>query len=133
MDKPIEQYSDVELLAIIRRAENANIPGSLYQRAQNEMQIRQQQKILDATKRGHGGVFFEVGGNMTNHGVIETDVNSTVDIAVAGNYSSNDRTKIIQGNPSVKKRWYEKPIGMIILTVIAAVISAGIVFNIGWN
>lgn len=49
MNKPIEKYTDDELLTVIRRAENSNIPGSQYQRADNEWKIRQQKKILEAT------------------------------------------------------------------------------------
>ncbi|MEI8337909.1 MAG: hypothetical protein WCF92_02035 [bacterium] len=105
--KPIEDFSDEELLAVIRQAENANISGSLYQRANNEWQIRHQQRILEATKNGHGGISFEVEGNMINDGVIKTDSGAKVDIAVLGNYSSK-KGKIIQGEDTLKNKsaWY---------------------------
>ena len=51
MNKPIEEFTDGELLAVIRRAENANVPGSLYQRASNEQKLRQDQKMLNATMK----------------------------------------------------------------------------------
>lgn len=51
MNKPIEQFTDEELLAVIRRAENTNVPGSLYQRANNEQKLRQDQRMLNATAR----------------------------------------------------------------------------------
>lgn len=47
----IEKYSDEELLAVVRRAENTNVPGGLYQMADKELQIRHQQKMLEATKK----------------------------------------------------------------------------------
>lgn len=132
MNKPIEEFSDAELLAVIRRAENTNIPGSLFQRANNEWQIRQQNKILEATKSGRSGIFFDVGGDMTNHGVIQTAKDAVVDVAVAGNYSSNKNTKIIQGDLA-SKQWYEKPLGILILAIVAGLIIAGLVFWLGWN
>jgi hypothetical protein len=125
---------DEELLAIIRRAENTNVPGSLYQKANTEWQIRHQQKILAASGQNRSGVFFEVVGDMTNHGVIQTDSNATVDIAVAGNYSSNSKTKIIQGvAKNSKKEWYEKPLGIVSLAVTAGLIIAAAVFYMHWN
>lgn len=97
MQRPIEDYSDAELLAIIREGGNINVPGGLYQRANSEWQIRQHNKLVEATKNGKGGIFFEVGGDMKNDGVIHTGEGATVDIAVAGNYTSN-KGKIIQGD-----------------------------------
>lgn len=130
-DPSIEGLSDAELLKIIRAAENTDVPGSRFHRAQNEWNIRQQQKILDATKRG-GGVFIEAGGDVTNHGVIQTDGGATVNIATAGNYSSNDRTRIIQGDSApLRMEWYEKPVGQIVLGVTIAVIAAAILYFFG--
>jgi len=134
MNKPIEQFSDAELLTVIRRAENTNIPGSLYQRANTEWQIRHQQKMLDITEKNRNGIFFEVGGDMTNHGVIHTAEDATVDIAVAGNYSSNNKTKIIQSSPvTSNKQWYEKPLGIVIIGIVIAIISGGFIYFLGWN
>ena len=53
VQKPIEQYSDEELLAAIRRAENTNVPGSQYQGAQNEWNIRQQTIPKETTPKKH--------------------------------------------------------------------------------
>ena len=131
INKPIEEFSDAELLAVIRKAENSNIPGSQYQCANNEWQIRHQQKVLEATKNGRNGIFFEVGGNMKNNGVIQTAKESTVDIAVAGDYSS-DNSKIIQ-NDYAPKKWYEKPLGIVGLMVVGGVIVGLFLFLFGWN
>lgn len=133
MDKPIYQFTDAELLAVIRRAENTNVPESLYQRANNEYQIRYQQKTLEAIKGNRSGVFFEVSGDMTNHGVIQTDKDAIVNVAVAGNYSSNKKTKIIQENSAHGKEWYEKPVSIIFIAVISGLIIAGLVFQLHWN
>lgn len=133
MNKPIEDFSDEELLAVIRRAENSHIPGSLYQRASNEWKIRHDKKMLDAVGQSKSGVFFEVGGDMTNHGVIQTATDAVIGVAVAGNYSSNDNTKIIQNdNKSQKREWYEKPFGIILLTVLAGLIVAFVAFKMQW-
>lgn len=131
--RPIEEYSNPELLEVIRRAENTDIPGSLYQRAYNEWQLRQQQRLIDATNNRRSGVFLEVGGDMTNHGVIQTDSDSDIKIAVAGNYSSNEKAKLIRGPRISQKEWYEKPLGQILLAVIAGLIIAGVAFYLHWN
>src|SRR3989338_281275 len=83
MNKPIEQFTDEELLTVIRRAENTDISGSLFQRANNERNIRHQQKILEATKVGsHPGVFIAA-RNIKNSGSI---TGSRVDV-ITENYS----------------------------------------------
>lgn len=51
MNKPIKEFTDDELLVVIRQAENTNVPGILYQKAYNEWQIRHQQKMLEATQK----------------------------------------------------------------------------------
>lgn len=43
--------SDDELLVIIRKGENTSVPGSRYQRAEKEWEIRNQQKILEVAER----------------------------------------------------------------------------------
>lgn len=109
MNKPIEQFSDEELLTVIRRAENTNVPGSLYQRANSEWQIRHQQKLVEATRNGRGGISFEVGGNMINDGVIHADPDARINIAVAGDYKST-KGKILQqenfSQAKLKKNWF---------------------------
>jgi hypothetical protein len=100
----VANKSDAELMAIIRRAENTYVSGSLYHKANNEWQMRQQTKMLEATQNKKGGVFFEVGGDMINDGIIHTGEGATVDVAVAGDYTSK-KGKIIQGNNL--KRWWE--------------------------
>ena len=129
MNKPIEQFSDTELLAVIRLAENTNVPGSQYQKANSEYQMRHQQKILDAIGQNRGGVFFEVGGDMTNHGVIQDANEAIVNVAVAGNYSSNKKAKIILGEvKSGEKSWYEKPFGIFVISAASGVVAAVVVF-----
>lgn len=134
MNESVENLSDAELLAIIRKRENVGVPTSKFERANAEWQMRQQQKILEATKNHRGGIFFEVGGDMMNHGMIQTDPYATVDIAVAGNYSSNNKAKIVQGElKKNSKEWYEKPLGMILIGVVVGLIVAGAVFYFHWN
>lgn len=46
----VEELSDDEIDAILRRGENANISGSRYQRAKTESEIRHRKKIEDSLK-----------------------------------------------------------------------------------
>lgn len=58
MNRPIEEFTDDELHAIIRRAENSNVPGSLYQKAYNEWQIRNQRATLEMMKNSNKQTSF---------------------------------------------------------------------------
>lgn len=49
MDKEIEQMSDEELEAIIRLSENPNIPGSRFQKAKNELGLRDRKRNQEKT------------------------------------------------------------------------------------
>ena len=44
MDDDLVNKTDDELEVIMRRAENTNIPGSLFQRAKIELELRNQKK-----------------------------------------------------------------------------------------
>lgn len=57
-DDSFENLSDDELLTIIREAENTDVSGSRYQKANAEWQIRHQQKMVDATKSNQNGPSF---------------------------------------------------------------------------
>ncbi|MCE9644223.1 hypothetical protein K8Q93_03215 [Candidatus Parcubacteria bacterium] len=48
-NRVIEEYSDPEIIEVLRRAENTNVPGSLYQKARYEWEQRQQNKNLEQT------------------------------------------------------------------------------------
>ncbi len=58
-----QSMNEEELLAIIRRAENSHIPGSLYQKARIELDLRDRQK-----KAQLSGVHIHIGGD--NNGVV---------------------------------------------------------------
>lgn len=93
-EKDLINKSDEELEAIIRRAENTHISGSLFQRAKIELELRDRRRRND----GHphkSGIFFEVGGDMRNDGVIQTDKDAVVGVKVRGNYTSK-KGKILQ-------------------------------------
>lgn len=83
MDKPIEKFTKEELHAVVRRAENTNMAGSLYQRANKELEIRNQRELLEASKPN--------------------------------------------------KHWYEKPLGIVFLSVIATLVATYFIFRFGWN
>ncbi len=40
------------------------------------------------------------------------------------------KDKVISNN---EKKWYEKPIGIIILMVLGGIILGGILYSLGWN
>lgn len=83
MNKPIEQFTRDELLAVIRRAENTDISGSLYQRASKELEIRNQKELLEATR---------------------TD-----------------------------RPWYDRPLGIVVLSVVASLIAAYLIYRFGFS
>lgn len=66
------------------------------------------------------GIIFEVKGDMTNHGVIQTSEDAIVGVSVMGNYSSGKDTKIIQGNVSPRKK---ENTFLVVITLFIAIIS----------
>jgi hypothetical protein len=46
----IEKATDLELEAIIRRAQNTDVPGSQFQRASLELEIRRKRQLLSSKK-----------------------------------------------------------------------------------
>lgn len=44
MNNEVEQMSDEELEAIVRLSENPNIPGSRFQKAKNELELRDRKR-----------------------------------------------------------------------------------------
>lgn len=83
MNKPIEQFTKEELLSVIRRAENTDVPGSLYQRCNKEFEIRNQRELLEAAK--------------------------------------------------IDRPWYERPIGIVALSVVASIIAAYLIYRFGFS
>ena len=84
------------------------------------------------TKQGGiKGVFFEVGGNMQQDGVIQTDKDAVVGVNVRGNYMSN-KGKIIQGK-NLLRGWHTTWWGVSIITVLCGLVIALLVFIFGWN
>lgn len=110
MSKSINEFTDEELLGVIRRAENTSVPGSQYQKAYNEWQIRHQQKMLEATKKHpQSGVFISA-QNFENNGSI----------------SSNDpRATSKEGLPYLHK-WN------VVITIIGIVVTI-LLAIIGWK
>ncbi|TAL49163.1 hypothetical protein EPN83_01315 [Patescibacteria group bacterium] len=81
MNKPIEEFTKEELHAVVRKAENTDVPGSLYQRANKELEIRNQRELLEVSKPN--------------------------------------------------KPWYEKPLGIVVLYVIATLVATYFIFRLG--
>lgn len=82
-NKPIEQFTKEELLTVIRTAENTDTPGSRYQKADKELDIRNQRELIEAAKKDN--------------------------------------------------RWYEKPLGIVVLSAIATLIAAYLIYRFGWS
>jgi len=77
------------------------------------------------------GVFFEVGGNMQQDGLIKTDKDAIIDVKVQGNYSSK-KGRIIQGE-ELEMKWYTKWWGVLVLTIIASILAGWVIYILGWN
>lgn len=82
-------------------------------------------------KGGIKGVFFEVGGNMLQDGVIKTDKDAVVGVNVRGNYTSN-KGRIIQGE-DIEYKWHTTWWGISLLTITTGIVLAGCVYFLGWN
>jgi hypothetical protein len=137
-NRPIEKYSDEELQTVIRRAENTEISGSLYQRANNEWKLRQDQKILDATKRkkwasdnvptGYpkncsSDQIREVIQDLSDekyHKLQGGRVNITWKRIIDGHIKSGEREL---GERREVRHWYEKPLGITFLGVVVLIIG----------
>ena len=120
--------TDEELLAIIRRCENPNVPSSQYQRASQELSLRDRDRIIN--KPNNSGLFLRVGGDMLFDGTIQGPKDGAIDIAVAGNYKSKNG-KIIQGenHKELVKKWWEKSWFQVIALISAIV---GIISFLIW-
>lgn len=145
--KPIEKYSDEELQMVIRQAKNTNIPGSLYQRANNEYRLRQDKKMFDVTKRK----------KWTSDNVptaYPKHCNSDLIREVIQDLSEEKYNKLQRGKMNViwekiiddhvkngereleerrgVRQWYEKPLGIFILGVLTTIVAGYILFKFGW-
>ncbi len=110
MQPDTSKMPEEELLAIIRRHENSHVPGSLYQRAAKELELRDRDKIAGKTG-SQSGIFLRVGGDMImKGGAIKTDPGSVIDVAVAGQYMSEDAMIDQTSTPDVLTRNIEEPL-----------------------
>ncbi len=140
MNDSLENLSDAELLTIIRRGENTDVPGSRYQKAQTEYQIRHGQKVIDMMRGGRGGLSIQVGGDMLNDGTISAGPGVPIDIGVGGNYTSN-KGRVIQESvvsvpvqPSIFERLSNNAlIALVVGTLIVVVILAAASHYLGIN
>ncbi len=51
MADSVENLTDDEILEIIRKSENTNVPGSRYQKARNEFDIRHKKRVEDSLRQ----------------------------------------------------------------------------------
>ncbi len=77
----LDNATDEELFAIIRKAENTNIPGSRYQRAKKEWQIRKDQRLIEAANKNQGGVSIGPGATVVNKGILQGSGTATQHIS----------------------------------------------------
>jgi len=137
-NRSIEKYSDEELQVVIRRAENTDVPGSLYQKANNEWKLRQDQKILDATKRkkwASNNVPTGYPKNCSSDQIREViqDLSDEKHHKLQGGKINIIWEKIIYGHIKNGERelderrkvrhWYEKPSGLVFIGVVVVIIG----------
>lgn len=108
VEKSLEELSEQELLAILRMAENTDVPGSRYQRAKIELEIRDREKPIPPS------VTYHVGRDVINTRKIDTEHNSTVQIGGGGPSPRKNRTPWY-------RRWYMICIVYPLLIAILAV------------
>lgn len=147
MNKPIEQFTDEELLAVIRRAENTNVPGSLYQRANNEWKLRQDQKMLNATKRekwsservpvGYPAScspdqIRDVVQDLSEekHNKLQMGKHNVIWEKIVDDLIKNGQAELAERRDV--RRWYEKPAGMIGIGVAIGLVVAYLTHFFGW-
>jgi hypothetical protein len=112
-------------VVVLRQAENADLSGSLYQRAKNEWDIRQQGKVTRTAENGKGGIFIEAGGNVRIDSTLRVDEGATVGIAAGKDFTSK-RGKILQGKELVdERRWFsmDNPLVWIVVSLTLAALT----------
>ncbi|MDO8514234.1 MAG: hypothetical protein Q7S50_01690 [bacterium] len=147
MNKPIEQFTDEELLAVIRRAENVNVPGSFYQRASNEGKLRQDQRMLNAaTRKKWSSERVPVGYPMScssdqirdviqdlseeKHDKLQKGKFNIAWEKIVDDLIKNGQAELAQRRET--RRWYEKPIGMIAIGIVIGLVVAYLTHYFGW-
>ncbi len=91
---------------------------------------------LRGEKESAEGVYYR-GRNIA---LIDKDINNyeyhrklLIDrLSVKNSSDSSKKTKIIQGD-STSMKWYEKPLGILILAIVGGVIVGGLLFWFGWS
>jgi len=147
MNKPIEQFTDEELLAVIRRAENTNVPGSLYQRASNERKLRQDQRMLNAATRKKWSSEKVPIGYPTScssdqirdviqdlseekHEKLQKGKINIIWEKIVDDLVKNGQAELAQRREA--RRWYEKPVGMIAIGIVIGLVVAYLTHYFGW-
>lgn len=146
--RPIEEFSDEELQTIIRRAENTNISGSLYQKANNEWKLRHDQKMFDATKRkkwSSDNVPVGYPASCASDQIREVlqDLSDEKTRELHRGKNNPFWEKIINGHIESGQRelslrreirkWYEKPLGLIGVGIIIGLAVAYLTHLLGWT
>jgi hypothetical protein len=147
INKSIDKFTDEELLTIIRRAENTNIPGSLYQRANNELKLRHDQRMLKAATRqkwnsGKVPVGYPKSCSSDQIREVILDISEEKHEKLQGgkfnitwekivdDLIKNGQTELLQRRET--RNWYEKPAGMIGIGIIIGLIVAYLTHYFGW-
>ena len=119
----LSKMSDDEIDAILRRAENMDVPGSLFQRAKIERQIR------DGKSRGAGSIIIKnSSGTITNSRFrnVPIDIQES-SVNAVGSTFENDVA--INPRPSL----LDKLFWPVVTTIIASLLVAPIIYFFGWN
>jgi hypothetical protein len=105
----LTKMTDEELENIVRRNVNSGVPGSLHNKALLEIDLRHKKKLESLERPA------------TNIGILSI-----------GDKNKFKDNKASFGNDS-KKEWYEKPLGIIIIGIIIALIAGFVLYKFGWN
>lgn len=115
-----------EKMALVQNALRSNMPAS-NNLVDHSYVSGENPNILVLTSNGRNLLTSLKNSLPQNTGIVAGgSVTSGGDIIVGGK-------KIIGEKQPFKNYWYQKPVGIVILTVIAGLIISGIIYLLGWN
>lgn len=136
--RSIESFTDDELRVVMRRAENTNVAGSLYQRASNEWALRKDLKMIAAaTREKWSSDKLPLGYPATCNSdlireVVEDLVEDKRSRLLGGKVNAiwekviddliKNGQKELEQRRAVRK-WHERPFGLILIGVLIGQIS----------
>jgi len=135
--EPVENMSDDQLLVIIRQATNTNVPGSQYQKAKAEWDIRHQKAMLEATKSNRPAFISVAPGGKIDGLRMErnTMIGNADFIRNEGELKNADLkdNKHIISLPPKKTGFIKSAVGQVITGLVILIIGYLIFSWLGWK